>query len=209
VGEAVTGGSTDIHKCFDEIIRQLLYALLEAGGFPVEVLTAYRSFHEACMFLNTIAGGLGIPHAHLCGIPQGCPFSMMLIAFLLHPWAAKMRAMGAQPRALADDLLVFATGPEHEVVFRRAYEATLEYIRDIGAKVAPAKCYAFSTVADTRTKLGAHCWPTIDRPVPTKSAFRDLGGHLNFGKTLTGATVNARIEAATTYAHKVARMPWS
>ena len=128
------------------------------------------------MFLKTIAGGLGVPHAHPCGIPQGCPFSMMLIAFLLHPWARMVRAMRATPRALADDLLVFATGDEHEAIFSRVYEATLDYVKAIGAKVAPTKCYTFSTIAATRAKLRCNVWAGLGRFVPTKCSFRDLGG---------------------------------
>ena len=134
---------------------------------------------------------------------------MMLIAFLLHPWARMIRAMKATPRALADDLLVLATGPLHEAVFLRAYEATLAYIKALGAKVAPAKCYTFSSVATTRAKLGQHLWKGIGRVVPTKCSFRDLGGQLSFGVRLTGATVNARIETAIAYANKISRMPWS
>jgi hypothetical protein len=45
--------------------------------------------------------------------------------------------------------------------------------------------------------------------VPTKSSFRDLGGHLSISKAFTGATVTARIEAATSYIAKIAKMPWS
>ena len=134
---------------------------------------------------------------------------MMLIAFLLHPWAKMVRAMRATPRALADDLLVFATGADHEAVFMRAYEATLDYIKALGAKVAPGKCFTFSTIAATRAKLGCHLWAGLSRTVPAKCSFRDLGGQLNFGIRLTGATVNARIETAIAYAEKICRMPWS
>ena len=150
-----------------------------------------------------------MPHLHPCGIPQGCPFSMMLIAFLLHRWIRLVRSMQCQPRALADDLLTFATGPDHEANFKRSYDATFRYIEAIGAKIAPAKCYTFSTVPATRAKLRHHLWDSFGRTVATKTSFRDLGGHLNLGSALSGATVNRRLATATDYANKICRMPWS
>eukprot|EP00973_Karenia_brevis_P014276 1944423-Karenia_brevis.AAC.1 len=53
--EAAIGGSVDIFKCFDQIVRLLEQARI------------YFSF----------AGHIGTPHRHRCGIPQGCPFSML------------------------------------------------------------------------------------------------------------------------------------
>eukprot|EP00973_Karenia_brevis_P016016 2189874-Karenia_brevis.AAC.1 len=65
---------------------------------------------------------------HRCGIPQGCPFSMMIIALLLRPWHL-LTTLGLRrprptrdnhpsttdshvvPRSLADDLLILASGP--------------------------------------------------------------------------------------------------
>ena len=43
----------------------------------------------------------------------------------------------------------------------------------------------------------------------TETSFRDLGGHLNLGSALSGATVNGRLATATDYAIKICRMPWS
>eukprot|EP00973_Karenia_brevis_P077706 10798171-Karenia_brevis.AAC.1 len=43
----VTLGSIDVFKCFDQILRPLVYRLAEVGGMPREVLHAYRSFVEA------------------------------------------------------------------------------------------------------------------------------------------------------------------
>eukprot|EP00972_Heterocapsa_arctica_P042677 6290730-Heterocapsa_arctica.AAC.1 len=33
-GDNFTGGSADIHKCFDQVLRELLYILLGLGGMP-------------------------------------------------------------------------------------------------------------------------------------------------------------------------------
>ena len=67
-------------KCFDQLQRDFLIELCRIGGFPPGPLLAYRSFHASCKYYNTIAGGLGDAHDHPCGIPQGCPLSMMIVS---------------------------------------------------------------------------------------------------------------------------------
>eukprot|EP00973_Karenia_brevis_P084253 11692159-Karenia_brevis.AAC.1 len=106
---AAIGGSVDIFKCFDQIIRLLVYVILLLSGFPIKVLTAYINYQEQAQIYFSFAGHIGTPHKHLCGIPQGCPFSMMVIALLLRPWHLLAKAARVIPRALADDLLLLAT----------------------------------------------------------------------------------------------------
>ena len=69
---------------------------------------------ENCTIYNAVAGGLGEGHTHPCGIPQGCPLSMMLIAFLLRPWICQIRTLNARARILADDILT-----EHGSIYGR------------------------------------------------------------------------------------------
>ena len=133
-GDPITGGSTDIWMCFDQIQRaDLLYFLLEESGFPKEVLTAYSAFHEHVIYDNTIGKGLGAPHFKPCGIPRGCPLSMTLVGFLFHPCARKMRAIDVIPRGLADDLTIYTIGGWHEIRVKNGYKETLDYLELIGA----------------------------------------------------------------------------
>eukprot|EP00973_Karenia_brevis_P085251 11833097-Karenia_brevis.AAC.1 len=55
---------------------------------------------------NSVAGSLGTPHRHQCGIPQGCPFSMVFISLYLRAWVKQMISVHAEPRTLADDILL-------------------------------------------------------------------------------------------------------
>ena len=108
---AFIGGSVDLFKCFDQIVRGLLYFLLLLGVFPINILTAYANYHEAAQLMYVIHGTVGQPHTHPCGIPQGCPLSMLFIAFMLRPWVLEVIKLGATPRCLADDMLVTVSGP--------------------------------------------------------------------------------------------------
>ena len=208
-GEDVTGGSADIWKCFDQVQRSLVYFLLEAGGFPKAILNAYRNFHEKVTYHNTIGNGLGAPHTKKCSIPQGCPLSMTIIAYTFHPWVALMKARGGKPRGLADDLTITTTGPNHETCFRNAYDATFYYLKDLGAKPAPKKCFTFSTSADTRAKLRMHAWQSLGSSINVVNDTRDLGGHLSTQAVLNGSTITCRLKKANALATKLAGMPWT
>ena len=207
-GQPLTGGSADIWKCFDQVQRELLYDLLQASGFPIPVLNAYRSFHEAVQYHNTIGTALGEPHAKPCSIPQGCPFSMMMTAFSFHPWIALMKSMGVKPRGLADDLTIVAFGPDHERRFRDAFGATMQYLKALGAKPAPSKCFTFSSLQDTRTRLEDFYWQDLQAKTKVITDCRDLGAHLSVTARLKGATLTSRITRATTLATKLACFPW-
>ena len=70
------GGALDLFKCFDQILRPLLYEILRISGLPEPVLTAYANFQEQMLIYNSLNGAIGLPHRHPAGIPQVCPFSM-------------------------------------------------------------------------------------------------------------------------------------
>ena len=105
------GGVADIAKFFDQVRRPLLYKMAEAAGMPPNALRAYKAYLEALIAYNVLAGGIGRPHKRMCGIPQGCPLSMVMVALIMRPWIILMRTMaGASCYILADVVLVLAEG---------------------------------------------------------------------------------------------------
>jgi hypothetical protein len=87
-GIPFSGSSADIAKCFDQMVRPLVYAIAKAAGMPMRVLEPYQRFMEGMSVRNTISDCLGEPYVRRCGIPQGCPLSMMFLAFVYAhgPW---------------------------------------------------------------------------------------------------------------------------
>ena len=77
------GGAADIHKFFDQIQRWLVYEIVETAGMPKTVLTAYRNFLENLSVYNGIGSTIGHRYTRKCGIPQGCPLSMAIVALLM------------------------------------------------------------------------------------------------------------------------------
>ena len=59
----LVGAIADLYKCFDQIIRGLLYALLAMAGLPPQILIAYINFMETTLIYNSIGDsyGLGCP----------------------------------------------------------------------------------------------------------------------------------------------------
>ena len=84
-GGAVTGGAVDIHKCFDQILRPVVYKVAEAAGMPTKVLDSYKRYQESLSIRNSVAGGLGDKDRKRTSIPQGDPFSMMMVALIMRP----------------------------------------------------------------------------------------------------------------------------
>ena len=120
---------------------------------------------------------------------------MMMIALLMTPWISAMDEIKIMPRILADDLLVTAHGRYHRSKAVQAMEMSIEYFQDIGAKVATNKCFTFASNDKTRNYLRKLCWKHINKTIPIKNNFRDLGTHLNFTNAHNGATLTKRMEA--------------
>lgn len=178
-GTPYCGGAADIHKFFDQLLRQLVYAMLAMAGMPRGVLGAYKRFLEALLAYNVITVGLGHVHQRACGIPLGCPLSMMVVALLMRPWMIVAKVMGVEPKVLANDVFMLARGRRMIETFAKVLNATHEYLRDMGAKVAPAKSYNFSSHIAGRKWLQSTWWPHIQSTIDVVSDFRYLGTHFS------------------------------
>ena len=186
-----TGGASDVYKCFDQVQRPIIYAMLKKAGMPRRILKTYEKFQEGLTAYNTIAGGIGEGYKKPTSVPQGDPLSMMVTALQMRPWIMQMKSMAVKPRILADDLQIFATGPRHLEWFTHAFDKTHLHLQDMGARIAPQKSLTFSSNNTARQWLRNHKWRILQDVVPVVNTCRDLGAHLNSlvnkkdGKTLT------------------------
>ena len=209
-GAPYTGGAADIYKCFDQIQRPLLYCLLKEAGIPSRIVNAYRSFQEDLTLRNSLAGGLGEGYQRRCGIPQGCPFSMLYCALIMRPWILQMEALQTIRRVLADDLLIYAGGHCHASRFQLALDETHLYLQLMGAKVAPAKSYIFTSSTTTAGWLSSHKWqhlPIIMQTIKVLTNIRDLGANISTGAKAFSDTLAQRMRECLILAHKIGRLP--
>ena len=207
-GDEYCGGVADIAKFFDQIRRPLVYKLAEAAGMPPKVLTAYRNYLENLTLYNALAGGMGKPYSKKCGIPQGCPLSMVMVALIMRPWIAITRTIpGVSCYILADDVLVLAEGATMVGRLAEALDATHEYLNDMGAKVEPAKSYNFASSKKAAVWLKQTTWDHIGAKIKVVTDLRYLGAHLTTRHAPTSPTMDARFEKAITQLKKLRYVP--
>ena len=110
-------------------MRALIVRLADEAGMPLDILETYANFVDRLgirMQIGTSIGkeqSIGKEHQHRCSIPQGCPFSMSLLALLMKVWINLMQELGVVPRTLADDLFFYAHGQPHRAKAEAAMEA--------------------------------------------------------------------------------------
>ena len=206
-GVPFPGSSADIAKCFDQLVRPLVYSLARSAGMPTRVLQPYQKYMEAMIVRNTICNSLGQPYFRRCGIPQGCPLSMMFLALVLRPWTMAMESIGATPRILADDLMLLTSGSDHVSKMHQAINKTHELLQDMGAKVAPAKSFVFSNRPQARKWYSKHVWANIASTIPVVRSVRDLGGTINTVGRNYAKIIDARIGKSLATLRKFRHLP--
>jgi len=208
-GLNVAGGSIDVYKCFDQINRDLLLKVAQDAGMPVRIIEPYFRYINNLNIRFQVGQRIGPGHRDRCSIPQGCPFSMTMIALLMVPWVNLMHEVGAEPRVLADDLLFSIAGAERRGLTVKAMQASRQFFADLGAKVAVNKCFTFASDANTRRFLTVLQWDVNGLKIPCVGEFRDLGTHLNLTCNLSGATLTERMRKGIDMAKRLRWMPLS
>lgn len=126
-----SGGAADIYKCLDQIVRPLIYKLLEEASMPDRILETCKKFLEALVVHKTIGGGLGGAYTKPTSIPQGDPMSMMVTSLLLRPWVEQMKCVAAEPKKARKHF--------------HASDLTHAHLHVMGARLAAQKSISFSS----------------------------------------------------------------
>ena len=80
----------------------------------------------------------------------------------------------------------------------------MQYIMDMGGKVAPDKSSILASNRFIRKQLRRHTWRSLNGlALPVLTHARDLGTHINFGQSLVGKTINDRIKQAMAVCAKI------
>ena len=132
---------------------------------------------------------------------------MLFIALLLRAWLVQMKSFNVTARALADDLLVFATGFQALNRFTLAFQATLQHMVGLGGRTSAPQNRLFASFAKHRTWLSRHLWPTIDVQVPVVARMGDLGTELVITNKLSAKVSKSRLLRASHTLWKIARLP--
>ena len=193
--------------------RPLIYQLAAMAGLPLGILAPYRTYLETSQAHFQFGKCIGLPHRTRTSIPQGCPFSMVMIALLTLPWIHLMQHATALPRVLADDLLFTAIGEDCDAVLAHAFRLTADFMDRAGARLALptkdklGKCFVCAADTATRDRIRWYTWGSDKVSLPVLNTFRDLGSHMNVSCRVDGATLSARITSALTSLGRLRHMP--
>ena len=81
-----TGGAADIYKCFDQLVRPLIYEILRIGGMPTRIIGTYQKYQDGVQVHNSIAGGLGVAYSKHCSIPHHTYMILRTPSAQHHTW---------------------------------------------------------------------------------------------------------------------------
>ena len=207
--EDFVGGTVDIAKCFDQISRQLLYRLASKAGMPPQILNAYIKYQDSLKVHNTIAKGIGQAFSRKCGIPQGCPFSMMFSSLTMKPWMMQCKSTSPSivPKILADDIIVVVHGKDCLDTFVKALDETHEYIKQMGGKLAEGKSINFASNPEHREWLRQSRWEATGKEIKVENDFRYLGSHFNASGKRKSTTNIGRLKNGVVQCGKLKRLP--
>ena len=185
---------------------------------PVPVLWAYTRIMADIKVVNVLSMGAGRPYQRTCSIPQGCPFSMSILALMTYPWIKLIREQTATiPRALADDLSIWArsvapNADQHPLFdwqedWRHAVGLTLQYLHDMGALTATSKSLLLGTSAALRKWLRHQKWGPQQKAIPVVGHSRDLGAFYNSTDQRLGGVTITRMRHGSMDATKLGKLP--
>eukprot|EP00969_Alexandrium_andersonii_P254940 11270822-Alexandrium_andersonii.AAC.1 len=66
--------------------RSTLLLLMGHAGTPKQIIVAYASYMESSRAINRVGQHFGQPHFRERSIPQGGPWSMLLLNLVVVPW---------------------------------------------------------------------------------------------------------------------------
>ncbi len=125
---------------------------------PTRILRASSNYINNIQVQFQVGNIVGQPHRDKASLPQGCPFSMCMVALLMKPWLSIMHEDKVTPRCLADDLMIIATGHEHQSRYIQAMNHSRTFFLDIRAKIADKTCFSFAADEGTRHVLSNCEW---------------------------------------------------
>ena len=133
--------------------------------------------------INCLRLGAGKEYKRTCSIPQGCPWSMTVLALMTYPWISIVRKRDlAIPRVLADDLSLWASSLMAQSTedpaawkdrWRQAINLTLQYLEDMGGNLAHNKCLLLASGPGTRRCVRKAEWGPAQDRTPVTGGTRD------------------------------------
>lgn len=183
-GIELSGFSTDIEKCFNNVGRDSLMALASHVGFSPQLLQPWRSFLDT--FLRSFQVRTALSEAVLSsqGLPEGC--SMSVVGMVLIDWAFHVYHSALAPSVHAFSYVDNVSEAGHKVMdVVSAFFSTMCFFQLWGLALDHGKTYFWSTSVESRSLLRL-------LGLTLKSDALELGGSMTFEASRRNRNLKAR-----------------
>eukprot|EP00969_Alexandrium_andersonii_P097676 4312554-Alexandrium_andersonii.AAC.1 len=77
--------SIDIYKCFDQLVREVVWVTATKAGCPQRIVGTWLRMMDGLGTVNVTSSAVGEVYFRPASIPQGCPLSMMWLGIVVRP----------------------------------------------------------------------------------------------------------------------------
>ena len=142
----------DLRKCFNLVPRKPSFELLAKAGIPLEVIRALKGMLvHLCRHIE-LGGGIGEKQLASCGIPEGCPFSIPIMACL--SWFVTMcvqrRVVDVVTPCFADNWGIICNSVADLQISMDELEKCVHLLK---MEIAPDKSWVWGTTSQIRRHL--------------------------------------------------------
>lgn len=183
----VAGTVIDLVKCFNTLPRKVLQNLAQHVGIPDTVIGPWNQALDQMTRRFQVRGATGRPISSSTGYPEGCALSV--VAMVVCNLGLEIYMYHCFPKvqtwSFVDNIEVLAKSAQHAV---EALEGLLEFSDLLDLQIDIDKSYLWcNTPSGRKTIQAAGC--------TRKYIARDLGGHMNYTKLCTNASIQEKIQA--------------
>ena len=193
----VAGGVIDIVKCFNMLPQQPLLEIASHLGIPSEVMQPWHAALRQLQRRFQVQGCVGRSLTSSCGFAEGDAMSVVAMAVcnvVCDMWMY-FRYPSVRVWSFVDNIETVAQSAQDAINSVRALE---EFCSLLDLETDPAKTFCWSTSSSGRKLI-------LEHDQNRKYFARDLGGHMNYSKLRTNASVQDKIKALTPFWSRMAR----
>eukprot|EP00435_Cladocopium_sp_Y103_P028852 s1474_g7.t1 len=195
--DELAGTNIDLVKCFNTLPRDVLQSLAEHIGLPPEVMVPWTQALRQCHRRFQIRGATGRAIPSSTGYPEGCALSVVAMVICnigLEVWMYH-RYPRVQIWSFVDNIEALTASANSAI---EAMQGLAEFCQLLDLEVDKAKSYCWATTTSGRKQI-------VDSGIHKKTHCRDLGGHMNYTRLSTNATIQEKIQACQPFWSKLAR----
>ena len=193
---SLSGGVIDLVKAYNTLPRLPVMHIMKRLGVAEPVLRGWSG--ALCLMQRRfrLRNATGPPLRSTTGYAEGCALScaaMLGLNLFCHRWCT-LQFPRLTLWSYVDNIEV--TGPDAPSV-REGMEGLAEFCALLDLQIDDKKCYTWSVEGASRKELREH--------FSTKLHARDLGGHVQYSRQVTNATLTQKMDAMPPLWNKLSR----